>query len=158
MTHVVAHTTFVWGPELDPQHPCKDVIGTYNPSTGNSGEAEMTGRYMGLTDLAAMMNSVSETTVQADLWPTQECTCVRTTHMYQHAHIHKIIFISQKESQPASQPAVWPLGSPPNPPTSFQLPVWALKTIWICTSQDRNYQVTSRLKFYDFITVMCTLY
>lgn len=62
----------------------------------------MTGRYMGLTDLAAMMNSVSETTVQADLWPTQECTCVRTTHMYQHAHIHKIIFISQKESQSAS--------------------------------------------------------
>lgn len=79
----------------------------------------MTGRYMRLSDLAAMMNSVSEIIVQADLWPTQECTCAHTTHMNQHAHIHKIIFISQKEIQPASLLACCLASGLPTQPTYF---------------------------------------
>lgn len=40
MAQLAMYATQVWGPELDPQHPWKHIIGivacTYNPSTGNS--------------------------------------------------------------------------------------------------------------------------
>lgn len=52
-----------------------------------------------------MMNSVSETTAQAAS-RLHKNACVHTPHIHINMHIHKIIFSSQKESQPAYLPVL----------------------------------------------------